>query len=87
MSERIVNTNGAADMRTDHQILGDEAAIALEPQAGGGALMIRSSWIVRFDFMLPRISATARSTSCIGSIAMPNSRSREGPQQSASQRL
>jgi hypothetical protein len=36
MSERIVNTNGAADMRTDHQILGDEAAIALEPRAGGG---------------------------------------------------
>jgi hypothetical protein len=29
MSERIVNTNGAADMRTDHLILDDEGAVAL----------------------------------------------------------
>src|SRR5215470_9790899 len=36
MSEGIVNTNGAADVRTDHQIVDDDAAIAFETRAGGG---------------------------------------------------
>jgi len=57
MSEGIVNTNGAADVRTDHQIVDDDAAIAFETRAGGGprpySLVIRSSWIVSFEFVLP----------------------------------